>query len=218
MFSAPARVWHAVPAMNYLDPELLISTFGVLGILVLVFAESGLLVGFFLPGDSLLFTAGLLVSQHTVIHLPLWQLCLLIAVAAVAGDQTGYATGRRLGPLLFRRPNSRLFNRDNLVRAQRFFERHGGHALILARFVPVVRTFTPIVAGASHMHYRTFIIYNVIGGIGWGTGVTALGYFLGQVPFVRDHIELLLIGIVAVSVAPLAAGWLRHRRRTDRRP
>lgn len=204
--------------MNYLDPELLISTFGVLGILVLVFAESGLLVGFFLPGDSLLFTAGLLVSQHTVIHLPLWQLCLLIAVAAVAGDQTGYATGRRLGPLLFRRPNSRLFNRDNLVRAQRFFERHGGHALILARFVPVVRTFTPIVAGASHMHYRTFIIYNVIGGIGWGTGVTALGYFLGQVPFVRDHIELLLIGIVAVSVAPLAAGWLRHRRRTDRRP
>ena len=204
--------------MTYLDPELLISTFGVLGIVVLVFAESGLLVGFFLPGDSLLFTAGLLVSQHTVIHLPLWQLCLLIATAAVVGDQTGYATGRRLCPLLFRRPDSHLFKQDNLVRAQRFFDRHGSQALILARFVPIVRTFTPIVAGASRMRYRTFIFYNVIGGIGWGTGVTTLGYFLGQVPFVRDHIELILIGIVAVSVAPLAVRWLRHRRHTDTRP
>ncbi|GID29768.1 DedA family protein [Paractinoplanes brasiliensis] len=198
--------------MRFLDPEVLISTFGVAGILALVFAESGLLVGFFLPGDSLLFTAGLLVSQQTVLHLPLWQLCLLVTAAAIAGDQVGYATGRRLGPPLFRRPNSRLFKQENLLRTRRFFDRYGPHAVVLARFVPVVRTFTPIVAGSLRMRYRTFTACNVIGGALWGSGVTVLGFFLGRVPFVRDHIQLILVGVVAVSVAPLGMGWLRGRR------
>ena len=200
--------------MSLLDPQHLISAFGLLGILAIVFAESGLLIGFFLPGDSLLFTAGLLIAGGTYLHLPLWLLCLLAAAAAIAGDQAGYAFGRRFGPGLFRRPDSRLFKQENLARAHGFFDKYGARSLILARFVPIVRTFTPIVAGAVRMHYRTFVLYNVIGGALWATGVTTLGYFLGQVAFVRDHIELILIGIVAVSVVPIAIELLRARGRT----
>jgi membrane-associated protein len=200
--------------MSLLDPQHLISAFGLLGILAIVFAESGLLIGFFLPGDSLLFTAGLLVAGGTYLHLPLWLLCLLAAAAAVAGDQAGYAFGRRFGPGLFRRPDSRLFKQENLARAHAFFYKYGARSLILARFVPIVRTFTPIVAGAVRMHYRTFVLYNVIGGALWAAGVTTLGYFLGQVAFVRDHVELILIGIVAVSVVPIAVELLRARGRT----
>jgi membrane-associated protein len=200
-----------------LDPHWLIATFGLIGILVIVFAESGLLIGFFLPGDSLLFTAGLLVAGG-LLQVPLWLLCLLVAAAAVAGDQIGYAFGRRFGPALFRRPDSRLFKQENLERARAFFERYGARSIVLARFVPVVRTFTPIVAGATAMHYRTFVGYNVIGGALWGTGVTVLGYFLGQVAFVRDHIELILIGIVVVSVLPIAIELLRSRRRASFSP
>jgi membrane-associated protein len=200
--------------MNVLDPQHLISAFGLLGILAIVFAESGLLIGFFLPGDSLLFTAGLLVAGGTLPHVPLWVLCALAAAAAVAGDQAGYAFGRRFGPALFRRPDSRLFKQENLGRARQFFDRYGARSLILARFVPVVRTFTPIVAGAAGMHYRTFVLYNVIGGALWAVGVTTLGYFLGQVGFVRDHIELILIGIVAVSLAPIGIELLRAPRRS----
>ncbi len=146
--------------------------------------------------------------------MPLWVLCALAAAAAVAGDQAGYAFGRRFGPALFRRPDSRLFKQENLGRARQFFDRYGARSLILARFVPVVRTFTPIVAGAAGMHYRTFVFYNVIGGALWAVGVTTLGYFLGQVGFVRDHIELILIGIVAVSLAPIGIELLRARRRS----
>src|SRR5690349_11941279 len=149
------------PVPSFLDPQWPISAFGLLGILAIVFAESGLLIGFFLPGDSLLFTAGLLVAGGTYLHLPLWLLCLLAAAAAVAGDQAGYAFGRRFGPGLFGRPDSRLFKQENLARAHAFFDRYGARSLILARFVPVVRTFTPIVAGAVRMPYRTFMRYNV---------------------------------------------------------
>ncbi|MGX6607321.1 DedA family protein [Micromonosporaceae bacterium Da 78-11] len=201
---------------SFLDPQWLISTFGLLGVLLVVFAESGLLIGFFLPGDSLLFTTGLLVADGTYLHQPLWLVCLLVSGAAVLGDQFGYLFGRRFGPSLFRRPDSRLFKRENLTRAQDFFERYGARSIVLARFVPVVRTFTPIVAGASHMHYRTFLLYNVIGGTLWGCGVTTLGYFLGQVAFVRSNIEIILIGIVVVSVVPVAVELLRARRRTRR--
>ncbi|MGI5239971.1 DedA family protein [Dactylosporangium sp. CA-139066] len=185
----------------------------MLGILAIVFAESGLLIGFFLPGDSLLFTTGLLVAGGRYLHLPLWLVILLIVVAAVAGDQVGYVFGRRVGPALFRRPNSRLFKQENLTRAQEFFDRYGARSIVLARFVPIVRTFTPIVAGASRMHYRTFSLYNVIGGALWGTGVTLLGYFLGQVEFVKSNIELILIGIVALSVVPIVVELLRGRSR-----
>src|SRR5690349_6560836 len=170
---------------TFLDPEWLISTFGLIGILAIVFAESGLLIGFFLPGDSLLFTAGLLIADGTYLHQPLWLMCLLVSVAAVAGDQFGYLFGRRFGPALFRRPSSRLFKQENLTRARGFFAKYGARSIVLARFVPIVRTFTPIVAGASHMPYRTFLLCNVIGGTLWGCGVTTLGYFLGQIAFVK---------------------------------
>ncbi|MGC4890562.1 DedA family protein [Micromonospora sp. DT227] len=202
---------------SFLDPEWLISTFGLVGILAIVFAESGLLIGFFLPGDSLLFTAGLLVADGTYLHQPLWLMCLLVSVAAVAGDQFGYLFGRRLGPALFRRPDSRLFKQENLTRAQDFFGRYGARSIVLARFVPIVRTFTPIVAGASHMSYRTFLVYNVLGGALWGCGVTTLGYVLGQVAFVRNNIEFILIGIVIVSVVPIGVQLLRGRHRARRR-
>jgi len=198
---------------SFLDPQWLISTFGLIGILVLVFAESGLLIGFFLPGDSLLFTTGLLIAGGTYLHQPLWLMCLLISVAAIAGDQFGYYFGRRFGPALFRRPDSRLFKQENLTRAAAFFAKYGARSIVLARFVPIVRTFTPIVAGASHMHYRRFLSYNVIGGVLWSCGVTILGYFLGQIAFVRDNIEFILIGIVVVSVIPVAVELLRSRRR-----
>ncbi len=199
---------------SFLDPQHLISTFGLIGILAVVFAESGLLIGFFLPGDSLLFTTGLLVADGTYLHQPLWLICLLVSVAAVLGDQFGYLFGRRFGPALFRRPDSKLFRQENLTRARGFFERYGARSIVLARFVPIVRTFTPIVAGASHMHYRTFLIYNVVGGTLWACGVTTLGYFLGQVAFVRSNIELILIGIVVVSVVPVVVELLRARRRS----
>jgi membrane-associated protein len=197
---------------QWLDPNYLISTFGLIGILVIVFAESGLFIGFFLPGDSLLFTTGLLVAGREYLTQPLWLVCLLIVIAAVAGDQVGYLFGRKAGPALFRRPNSRLFKQENVEKAHEFFEKYGPRSIVLARFVPVVRTFTPIVAGVSHMNYKSFLVYNLIGGTLWGTGVTLLGYFLGQIAFVKAHIELILIAIVALSLLPLAIEVLRARR------
>lgn len=208
----------ALPALgpDWLDPEFLISTFGLIGVLAIVFAESGLLIGFFLPGDSLLFTTGLLVADGEYLTYPLWLVCLLITVAAIAGDQVGYLFGRKVGPALFRRPNSRLFKQENLVKAHEFFEKYGARSIVLARFVPIVRTFTPIVAGVSRMNYRTFVMYNIIGGLLWGTGVTVLGFFLGQIPFVKGNIEAILILIVFVSVLPIAfeltRSWLAARR------
>jgi membrane-associated protein len=203
---------------SFLDPHWLISTFGLIGILAMVFAESGLLIGFFLPGDSLLFTAGLLIAGGTLLHQPLWLMCLLVSIAAALGDQFGYYFGHRFGPSLFHRPDSRLFKRENLTRAEAFFQKYGSRSIVLARFVPIVRTFTPIIAGASRMQYRRFLIYNVIGATLWGCGVTILGYFLGQVPFVRSNIEFILVGIVALSVIPIAIELLRSRRRSGRAP
>lgn len=197
---------------SWLDPTTLISAFGLLGILVIVFAESGLLIGFFLPGDSLLFTTGLLVAGGSHLHQPLWLVCALIVAAAVAGDQVGYLFGRKVGPGLFRRPDSRLFRQENVEKAAAFFDRHGPKAIVLARFVPIVRTFTPIVAGVSRMNYRTFVVFNLAGGVLWGAGVTVLGYFLGRIPVVRDNIEAILVGIVLVSVIPVALELLRARR------
>lgn len=196
----------------WLDPNHLISTFGLIGILAVIFAESGLLIGFFLPGDSLLFTTGLLVADHEYLTQPLWLVCSLVILAAVAGDQVGYLFGRKVGPALFRRPDSRLFKRENVEKAHTFFETHGPRSIVLARFVPVVRTFTPIVAGVSRMSYTTFTLFNVIGGSLWGAGVAVLGYFLGQVAFITAHIELILAGIVAVSVLPVAIEVVRARR------
>jgi membrane-associated protein len=207
---------------DFLDPEFLISSFGLLGILAIVFAESGLLIGFFFPGDSLLFTTGLLVADGRYLTFPLWLVCLLITISAIAGDQVGYLFGRKVGPALFRRPNSRVFKQENLAKAHEFFDRYGARSIVLARFVPIVRTFTPIVAGVSRMHYRTFVTYNIIGGVLWGTGVTVLGYFLGQVPFVKNNIEPILVGIVFLSVLPIAVeilrGWRASRRQRRAAP
>jgi len=198
---------------SWLNPDQLIDTFGFLGILVVVFAECGLLIGFFLPGDSLLFTAGLLVKQGTLDQ-PIWLVCLLITIAAVAGNQVGYLIGRKAGPAVFRRPDSRLFKQEYVDKSYAFFDRYGPRAIVLARFVPIVRTFITVTAGVGRMDPRTYTTYSVIGGVLWGTGVTLLGYALGSVAFVADHIELILIGIVALSVLPVAVELLRARSRS----
>jgi len=195
---------------GWLEPEFLIETFGTLGVLTIVFIESGLLVGFFLPGDSLLFTAGLLSATG---NLPdLWVLLITIPLAAIAGDQVGYTIGRKAGPAVFRRPNSRIFRQEHVDKSHQYFERYGPRTIVIARFVPIVRTFAPVMAGVARMRYRTFLLYNAIGGIGWGVGVTSLGYYLGQVDFVRANIELFILGIVGVSVLPIAIELLRAWR------
>ncbi|TQS43100.1 DedA family protein [Cryptosporangium phraense] len=196
---------------HFLSPESLIATFGLLGILAIVFAESGLLLGFFLPGDSLLFTAGLLVADGRYLHQPFWVVCLLITGAAIAGDQVGFVFGRRVGPALYRRPDSRLFKKAYLERVRGVFERYGPRSIVLARFVSVVRTFTPIVAGVARMPYRTFVVYNVVGGALWSFGLPSAGYVLGRIAFVRHHIELILVALVALSAAPLVVEFVRHR-------
>ncbi len=202
---------------GWLDPDFLIDRFGVLGVLVIVFAESGLLIGFFLPGDSLLFTTGLLITSD-VLDFPLWLMCVLIAFAAVAGDQVGYLFGRKVGPAIFTRPDSRLFKQENVQKAHEFFAKHGPKSLVLARFVPIVRTFTPIIAGVSRMNYRTFVVFNVVGGVVWGVGVTLLGAALGRVDFVHQNIEAILIGIVLLSVLPIGIEYLRARGRAKGTP
>ncbi|MFI2372441.1 DedA family protein [Streptomyces sp. NPDC018833] len=200
---------------SWLDPDYLITTFGLIGVLVIVFAESGLLIGFFLPGDSLLFTTGLLVTAGKI-DMPLWLVCTLIVLAAVIGDQVGYLFGRKVGPALFKRPDSRLFKQENVEKAHDFFEKYGPKSLVLARFVPIVRTFTPIIAGVSRMNYRSFVTFNIIGGVLWGAGVTLLGAALGKVEFVHKNIEAILILIVLISVVPIAIEFLRARSKNKK--
>lgn len=201
-------------AVDLLSPDKLLATFGMIGLFAVIFAESGLLFGFFLPGDSLLFTAGLLASQGKL-NLPI----ILVGcfVAAVAGDQVGFAFGRRVGPAIFRRPDSRFFKRENVVRAQAFFDRHGPRTIVLARFVPIVRTFVPVMAGVGEMAYRTFVIYNVLGGLLWAVGVTLLGYGLGEVvPDIDKYLLPAIAVIVALSVLPVALEVLKARRNAAR--
>lgn len=208
-------------AAGILDPEAILRRGGLLALLLVVFAESGLLIGFFLPGDSLLFVAGFLASPAGGEFLPgLGVLLPLLFVAAVGGDQVGYLFGRRVGPALFRRPDSRLFKREHLLRAETFYQKHGPKTIVLARFVPIVRTFAPILAGVGSMHYRTFVAYNLLGGGLWAGGVTTLGFWLGRLPIVRDNIEVALIVIVAVSVLPMArefgkAWWAARNGRPE---
>ena len=180
---------------------------------LIVFAESGLLIGFFLPGDSLLFIAGFLASDAGNNLLPPLPITAgVVFIAAFLGDQVGFWFGRKVGPSLFDRPQSRLFNPANVARAHVFFEQRGPIAIVLARFVPVVRTFTPIVAGVANMRYRTFVIYNLVGALLWGVGVTTLGYFLGEVEVIKNNLEIAAIVIVAVSLIPVVLEFRRHRR------
>ena len=202
---------------SWLDSQNLIDTFGLIGILVIIFAECGLLIGFFLPGDSLLFTAGLLVRRD-LLDQPIWLVCVLVTLAAVAGNQVGYEIGRRAGPALFSRPDSRLFKQEYVDKTYAFFDRYGPRAIVLARFVPIVRTFITVTAGVGKMNYRMYTTYSVIGGVLWGTGVTMLGYAVGNIDFIAHNIEALLIGIVLLSVVPIAVELLRKRsRRRDTR-
>jgi membrane-associated protein len=186
---------------------------GLILLAIIVFAESGLLVGFFLPGDSLLFIAGFLSSEAGKNIMPALPITAgVVFVAAVLGDQVGYLFGRKVGPALFDRPQSKLFKPAHVVKAQDFFDRRGSVAIVLARFVPIVRTFTPIIAGVAKMNYRTFVTYNIIGGLLWGAGVTTLGYFLGEIEFVKNNIEVAALAIVAVSVLPVALEYRKHRQ------
>lgn len=194
------------------DPVRLVELGGYIGLTLIIFAETGLLVGFFLPGDSLLVTAGLLIGTGLVNMNILWLNALLIP-AAIIGDATGYWIGRRAGQALFQREDSRFFKRKHLLQTQAFYERHGGKTIIMARFVPIVRTFAPVVAGVAGMTYSRFAMFNVFGGIGWVLGMTLLGYFLGNtIPGLADHIELLALVIIAISLIPIGIEYLRHRK------
>lgn len=183
------------------DPITVIQTVGLLGIFLIVFAESGIFIGFFLPGDSLLFTSGLLASQN---HLNIFALLPLVFLGAVLGDSVGYLFGRRVGGKIFSRGDSFFFHKDHVLRAQKFYAKHGKKTIILARFVPIVRTFAPILAGVGMMEYRFFLAYNILGGFFWAVGLTLIGYFLGAlVPNVDKYLLLIIGGIVLLSLIPV---------------
>ena len=216
----------SVVGSSFLKPEFWFEKAGSSAIFVvtaIIFAESGLLVGFFFPGDSLLFFTGFLTSSAAndpgstfhkfAQHVPSLPVVLVVLfLAAVIGDQCGYWLGRKVGPTLFRRPNSRLFKQEYVDKAQTFFDKHGAKSIVLARFVPIVRTFTPVVAGVGKMRYRTYLTFDLIGGFLWAVGVTTLGHFLGEFEFVRNNIEIAILAVIAVSLLPVAVELLRSRR------
>ncbi|MGV9001575.1 MAG: DedA family protein [Candidatus Saccharimonadaceae bacterium] len=202
-----------IPGVDLLDFIKWVSIFGVAAV---IFAESGLLIGFFLPGDSLLFATGFLI-QTGVLPVNIYLAVLIIFTAAVLGDSVGYTFGRRLGPKVFNRKDARLFKQEYIQRAQEFYEKHGGKTIIIARFVPIVRTFAPIVAGASKMEYRRFITFNLVGGFLWSVGITYAGYFLGHVfesvGIDIDQVLLPIIGvIILVSVLPPAIHIFKDKK------
>ena len=206
------EVWRSLT-----DPDRLIQLLsqvitGWLGYALLaaiVFAETGLLVGLFLPGDSLLFTVGVVAGAG---ELDIVSICVLLTIASIAGDQSGYFLGYRSGPRIFRRPDSLVFKQEYVTRTQMFYEKHGGKTLVYAKFVPIVRTFAPFMAGVGRMRYARFFSFNIFGGIGWVLSMTLAGYNLGGVPIVRRHFDKVVIGIVAVSVLPLLVQYFKSRR------
>jgi membrane protein DedA with SNARE-associated domain len=198
---------------DWLDPATMLDAFGawaLWGAAAVVFAECGLMLGFFLPGDSLLFTVGLFVGSGTI-EQPLWLACLVLTLAAFLGNAVGYEIGRSTGPRIFSRPDSRLFKREHVEKTMAFFDKYGTRAIVLARFVPIVRTFITVTAGVGQMDRRRYLTYSGIGGILWASGVTVLGQLLGKVEFVAENVEVILLAIVFVSVVPLVVEWLRHR-------
>ena len=193
-----------------LNPVIIIQSVGLVGVLLIVFAESGLFFGFFFPGDSLLFTAGFLASQGLMSPAGLF---IGAFIAAVLGDSVGYAFGRKIGPKIFTKEDSFFFNKKHIARSEHFYEKFGKKTIILARFVPIVRTFAPILAGVGNMKYRVFLSYNIIGGLLWSVGVSALGYFLGAtVPHADKYVTPLVILIIIVSIIPPAMEYIRSRR------
>jgi membrane-associated protein len=195
----------------YNVPEL-IRLGGLIGLVLVVFAETGLMVGFFLPGDSLLVTAGLFAAKG---DLDIVWLNLALIAAAILGDATGYWIGYKTGKALYSRPNSFFFRREHLIKTHEFYERHGGKTIVIARFMPILRTFAPVVAGAAEMTYRRFAIYNVAGGIGWVMSMTLTGYFLGRaVPDLDKHLHLVVATVIFLSLLPAIVAWLREKYRT----
>jgi membrane-associated protein len=206
----------------WLDPETLINGFGafaLLGVCFIVFAETGLLIGFLLPGDTLLVITGLLTFTGAV-PINIWWVALAIGFAAFLGGEVGYLIGHKAGPRVFERKETGLFSVENVKRTNGFFERFGGLAVILARFVPVVRTFAPVAAGVGHMSYRKYSLYNLIGALVWGAGLTFGGYLLGYIPrvanFVTDYIDIILLGAVALTVIPTAIHYVQASRKAKR--
>ena len=205
---------------GWLDPQTLLEQFGtwaLVGAAAVIFAECGLLLGFFLPGDSLLFTVGLFIGTGAI-GAPLWLACVLLTAMAFIGNVVGYEIGRAAGPRIFRRPDSRLFKQEYVDKTVAFFERYGTRAIVLARFVPIVRTFITVTAGVGRMPRKRYLTASGIGAVLWATGVTVLGYFLGSIAFVREHIEMILLLIVLVSVLPVVVEVLRERHRRRRAP
>jgi membrane-associated protein len=211
---------------DWLDPAHLINSFvsyldawTLVGVCAVVFAETGLMVGFFLPGDSLLFTLGVFIGAQTVTVEP-WVACLAIALSAVAGDQTGYWIGRGLGPKVFNKPDSRLFKREYVDRTRDFFDKYGGRTIVMAQYVPIVRTFTPVVAGVGKMNYRHFVAFNIVAAFSWGIILPLAGIGLGRFEWVGNNIDLLIILIVLLSITPMIVAYLRsratNRQRTSR--
>lgn len=196
-------------SLLHIDLPTLITTAGYIGLGVIILCETGLLFGFFLPGDSLLFTAGLLASQGVF---SIWLLVPMLATAAIVGDSIGYAIGARVGPALYRREDSFFFRKRYIEETRAFYAKHGPYTIVLARFVPIVRTFAPVLAGVGHMHYPLFVRYNVLGGLLWTVGLTLAGYFLGAlVPGVADYLDVIVIGIILLSLMPLVHRWWQSR-------
>jgi membrane-associated protein len=195
-----------------LDPQAFIDRFGayaVYGAALVIFIECWLFP--FLPGDSLLFTIGLLLAQHTAVGAPLWAAVLVLSAAAVLSNVVGYLVGARLGPAVFNRQDSRFFKAEYVDKTYAFFDRYGSRAIVLARFVPIVRTFITLAAGVGRMSMRRFVTYSAIGGIVWATGITLLGYWLGNVDLLAKHLDVVLVGLVVISVVPLLVEGLRAR-------
>lgn len=199
---------------DWLDPEYILTSFGDIAFWVVVgiiFAECGLLIGFFLPGDSLLFVTGLFIASGAI-SMNIYLACLILFIAAVVGNITGYWIGLKAGPPLFSRPDSRLFKQEYVEHTHRFFNKYGARAIIMARFVPVVRTFITATAGIARMPFGRYVLFSAIGGLIWAVGVTLAGYFLGNIEFVKKNLELILILVVFVSVVPIIFEFIKHRR------
>ncbi|WP_309109834.1 VTT domain-containing protein [Saccharothrix sp.] len=199
---------------DWLKPEVLLQGLGpymLVGLCFIIFAECGLLVGFFLPGDSLLFTAGLFVATG-VMDYPLWLVCVLLTACAMIGNAVGYWIGYRAGPALFNKPDSKIFKKEYVDKTHEFFEKYGPRAIVLARFVPIVRTFITAMAGVGRMDAKKYFTYSFIGGVAWAAGLTVLGYFLGQIEFVRNNLEMILLLIVFLSIVPIIIEVIKARR------
>ncbi|MEB3371118.1 DedA family protein [Saccharopolyspora mangrovi] len=203
---------------DWLNPENIVSglgPFALIGVCLIIFAECGLLIGFFLPGDSLLFVTGLFVATGSI-DTPIWLVCVLLALCAFVGNVTGYWIGRKVGPAMFNKPDSKLFKREHVDKTHAFFEKYGARAIILARFVPIVRTFITAVAGIGQMDQKKFFSYSAIGGVAWILSMTLLGFFLGNIPWIRNNIESMAIVIVVISIIPIIIEYIKGRREKAR--